>query len=216
MVIQSMDVTMQFKQPLNEIDPVLAFPPFIIKSGEFHCVLGESGCGKSTLLNILVGLLKPTKGRVLWDGKEVYGKMKVSEKNRYLSEKIGYMMQSSSLLGSLTIKENIVSTADLCRKYVSEEDVDTLLEELDIRRIKNSYPSRISGGEYRRAMLARTIIMKPSIIVADEPTGNLDKHSAAKVRELLIQYKNKGNAVIVATHDLCFTKEQVILHELNP
>ncbi len=215
MIIQSMDVTMQFKQPLSEIDPVLAFPPFIIKPDEFHCVLGESGCGKSTLLNILVGLLKPTKGRVLWDGKEVYGKMKVSEKNRYLSEKIGYMMQSSSLLGSLTIKENIVSTADLCRKHVSEEDVDTLLEELDIRRIKNSYPSRISGGEYRRAMLARTIIMKPSIIVADEPTGNLDKHSAAKVRELLIQYKNKGNAVIVATHDLCFTKEQVILHELN-
>ncbi|WP_455718543.1 ABC transporter ATP-binding protein, partial [Anaerosporobacter sp.] len=137
------------KIALNEIS-------FTLKEGSFCCITGESGRGKSTLLNILTGLLKPSSGKVFIDGKELYGDYTEKQRTELRNQKIGYMMQGAALLENLTVYQNIVCPREIKGQIVPRETVDVILEKLNISSIQNSYPSEISGGEYRRVSLART------------------------------------------------------------
>ena len=167
----------------------------------FICVTGESGCGKTTLLNVLSGMLKPDTGDVLLDGKKIYSGLNESGRTALRNGKIGYMAQGNALVPELTVWQNIICPVEISGKKYDRAAAEELTEKLGIEKVKNSYPSEISGGEYRRALLARVILSDPELLLVDEPTSNLDEKSAHIVREILYgEYKN-GKGLLVVTHD---------------
>lgn len=194
------------KIALNEIS-------FTIKDRSFCCITGESGRGKTTLLNILTGLLKPSSGEVLIEDKELYHDYTEKQRTRLRNHMIGYMMQGAALLENLTVYQNIVCPREIKGQTVPRETVVAILEKLNIASLQNSYPSEISGGEYRRVSLARTLLLNPEILVADEPTSNLDEQSASVVREVLWDYCHSGKSVIVVTHDKKFLDNKNFLQK---
>ncbi len=172
-----------------------------IMPGEFKCLTGESGTGKTTLLNILTGMLKPTQGAVYLDEKNIYDDMNESQRTECRNSSIGYLMQGMALLGNLTVYENLIFPLELAGRTYDQARVLKVLQELELGSVQDSYPQVLSGGEYRRASLARTILLEPEILVADEPTSNLDERSAGIVRRMLTDYCQSGKSVLVATHD---------------
>ena len=170
------------------------------EKGEMIALSGASGCGKSTLLNIITGMLRPDTGKVLLDGKDI---SKLSEKKRTAlrGNVIGYVMQKNSLLPELTILQNLMFPAYIAGKSPDEKKAEALAERLAIKGQLGSYPAQLSGGEYRRAMLARILMLETPIIAADEPTSNLDRESAEIVRDMLLEANQKGTTIITASHD---------------
>jgi putative ABC transport system ATP-binding protein len=172
-----------------------------VQEGEFVAVMGPSGCGKSTLLHIAGMLDNPTNGEYYFMGEEV---SKYSEKKRANLRKgnIGFVFQSFNLIDELTVFENIelpllylgVSTAE--RKKI----VNEMLEQLELIPRKNHFPQQISGGQQQRVAVARALIADPKIILADEPTGNLDSSHGDEVMKLLVDLNEKGTTVIMVTH----------------
>ncbi len=178
---------------------------FTVSSGEYLCITGESGCGKTTLLNIISGMLRPDGGKVFLNGKDIYGELKESSRIALRRGKIGYIMQGNTLIPELNVIHNICCPAELRGEKTDRETVDEIIERLEISNIVKSFPSEISGGEYRRVLLARILITKPEILLADEPTSNLDEKSAAKVRNILDEYaSDKDKLLIISTHDNTF------------
>jgi putative ABC transport system ATP-binding protein len=175
-----------------------------IHPGDYYCILGISGAGKSTLLNIAAGMMAPSRGHVYFDDVDIYA---ASEKTgaRYRRAKVGYMPQASSLLSNLSVFENIAFTQGITAKNVDAKKICGLLDMLSLWHVRKSYPAQLSGGEYRRAVLARTIAAQPELLIADEPTSNLDKASSQMVRDALETYRKRGCSVLVATHDEGFT-----------
>jgi len=171
-----------------------------VKKGEMVGLCGASGCGKSTLLNILTGMLRPDSGKVIVNGSDISG---LSEKKRtYLrGNVIGYVMQKNSLLPELTIMQNILFPSYTAKKSADEKKAQEIAERLAIGGQLSSYPSQLSGGEYRRAMLARILLLNTPIIAVDEPTSNLDPESAEIVRSMLKEANRNGVTVITASHD---------------
>jgi putative ABC transport system ATP-binding protein len=178
---------------------------FSIQCGEFVVVHGKSGCGKTTLLNIIGGLDRPTSGDVLIQGESIV-RMTEDQLARLRSDKVGFVFQDYNLLDDLTIKENIELPRRFSGKSVARS-ADALLEMFSISSIRDELPRKISGGEAQRAAIARAMMNEPTIILADEPTGNLDAENTMKVIEAfrLIQ-KEFGTTIILATHDLDLTK----------
>ena len=168
--------------------------------GEMIGLAGASGCGKSTLLNILTGMLRPDSGTVTIAGDDIYA---LSEKKRTAlrGNVIGYVMQKNSLLPELTVMQNILFPAQMAGKSPTEKKAQELAERLSITRQLSSYPAQISGGEYRRVMLARILMLDTPIIAADEPTSNLDRESAQIVRDMLLDANKNGTTIITASHD---------------
>ena len=172
-----------------------------VQEGEFVAVMGPSGCGKSTLLHIAGMLDNPTNGEYYFMGEEV---SKYSEKKRANLRKgnIGFVFQSFNLIDELTVFENIelpllylgVSTAER-KKIVNER-----LEQLELIPRKNHFPQQISGGQQQRVAVARALIADPKVILADEPTGNLDSSHGDEVMKLLVNLNEKGTTVIMVTH----------------
>ena len=172
-----------------------------VQEGEFVAVMGPSGCGKSTLLHIAGMLDNPTNGEYYFMGEEV---SKYSEKKRANLRKgnIGFVFQSFNLIDELTVFENIelpllylgVSTAE--RKRI----VNEMLEQLELIPRKNHFPQQISGGQQQRVAVARALIADPKLILADEPTGNLDSSHGDEVMKLLVGLNEKGTTVIMVTH----------------
>lgn len=172
-----------------------------VQEGEFVAVMGPSGCGKSTLLHIAGMLDNPTNGEYYFMGEEV---SKYSEKKRANLRKgnIGFVFQSFNLIDELTVFENIelpllylgVSTAE--RKRI----VNEMLEQLELIPRKNHFPQQISGGQQQRVAVARALIAGPKVILADEPTGNLDSSHGDEVMKLLVDLNEKGTTVIMVTH----------------
>ncbi|MDJ0985611.1 MAG: ABC transporter ATP-binding protein [Desulfobacterales bacterium] len=172
-----------------------------VQEGEFVAVMGPSGCGKSTLLHIAGMLDNPTNGEYYFMGEEV---SKYSEKKRANLRKgnIGFVFQSFNLIDELTVFENIelpllylgVSTAE--RKRVVHE----MLQQLELIPRKNHFPQQISGGQQQRAAVARALITDPKIILADEPTGNLDSTHGDDIMRLLVDLNEKGTTVVMVTH----------------
>jgi putative ABC transport system ATP-binding protein len=172
-----------------------------VQAGEFVAVMGPSGCGKSTLLHIAGLLDNPTKGEYYFMGEEV---SKYSEKKRAKLRKgnIGFVFQSFNLIDELTVFENIelpllylgISTAE--RKRI----VNEMLEQLELIPRKNHFPQQISGGQQQRVAVARALIADPKVILADEPTGNLDSSHGDEVMKLLVDLNEKGTTVVMVTH----------------
>ena len=173
---------------------------FAIDKGEFVMIEGESGSGKTTFLNLLTGLTDPTSGDVTIDGKTLKD---ISDKDisKIRNEKIKYIPQGESLLSALTVRENILFPFTIGgTKRPSEERLLEVAEKLGITELLDEYPSELSGGEMRRATIARAVINRPSLIIADEPTGSLDQANTSKVMDIFKNIAEEGTAVIVVTH----------------
>lgn len=173
-----------------------------IYKGEFLCILGESGCGKSTLLNIIGGLIDADKGSLLFNGREI---LKLSEKEltEHRKNNIGYIFQSYNLMPNLTAKQNL----DLIKELINESESSVnMLKLVGMENKINSYPSELSGGEQQRVSIARALVKKPILILADEPTAALDCETSRGVLEVFEKVVKNGQTLIVVTHNEKITK----------
>ena len=184
-----------------------------IESGEFVAVLGTSGCGKSTLLHVIGGIDEPDSGRVVIHGKEIY-KMKRGERSVFRRRHIGMIYQSIYLLPYLNVEENIVLPLLLDGKELSKKRLEKLLEETGLTGKRESLPCQLSGGQQQRAAIARAIAASPAVILADEPTGSLDKKNRNIVMNLLKKLNRIYNiTILMVTHDEELAKQcDRILH----
>lgn len=171
-----------------------------IEKGKITTISGESGTGKSTLLMIIGGLLKPTEGKVLVRDKDIWS-LNDEEISNLRSKTYGYLFQSSVMIKALTIAENIEFAAKVAGKDISKKEVEELLNNIGIKDKKNSLPHTLSGGQRRRAMLAINHARDPEIIIADEPTNDLDKHWKEKTLKFFKQWRDMGKTIILASHD---------------
>lgn len=177
---------------------------FQLEKGEYLCVTGESGCGKTTFLNILSGMLRPDTGSVYLGEKELYSDMSEKKRAALRNHTIGYMMQGNVLIPELSIWQNLVAPLELAKRKAKEENVYEITDRLGISKQLDSYPSELSGGEYRRALFARILLLETEILLVDEPTSNLDENSAGIVREVLMEEHEKGKTIVLVTHDKLF------------
>ena len=173
---------------------------FAVDTGDFVMIEGESGSGKTTFLNLLTGLTEPTSGDVLISGKPLKD-IGDKELSKIRNQKIKYIPQGESLLSALTVRENILFPYTIGGlKKPSSERLLEVADKLGITDLLDEYPSELSGGEMRRATIARAVINRPSLIIADEPTGSLDSENTFKVMEIFKTIASEGTAVIVVTH----------------
>lgn len=179
-----------------------------IQAGEAVCLLGSSGAGKSTLLQILGTLDRPTEGQVLFEGASLFAKSD-DELALFRNETMGFVFQFHHLIHELSALENVMLPG-LLAKQSREETKQKALEWLDfmgLRERVDHYPNQLSGGELQRVAIARALIRNPRILLADEPTGNLDSENSAKIQTLFFELQKKlGLTLIVVTHDLQFAQ----------
>jgi putative ABC transport system ATP-binding protein len=174
---------------------------FSVDSGGFTVISGHSGCGKSTLLNIIAGLLKPDSGTVTIDGADTSA-LSDRELSELRNRKIGYIPQGHSVLENLTVLENTALPFYLSKRGGEPYSAaKTLLARMGIAELAEQYPAQLSGGELRRASIARALINSPALLLADEPTSDLDPDNARSVMSLFAETANSGVAVIVVTHE---------------
>lgn len=173
-----------------------------VNKGEFVAIIGASGSGKSTLLHQIGGIDGPTSGKVIIDDKDMYS---LNEENRavFRRRKIGFVFQSFNLIPVLSVEENIKMPALLDHQKVDEEYFNDLVKTLGIGNRLSHLPSELSGGQMQRAAIARALINKPSIILADEPTGNLDSENSKEIIEMLkLSIRKYNQTAIIITHDI--------------
>ena len=173
-----------------------------ISDGDFIHIIGRSGSGKSTFLNIVAGLLSADKGSLSLDGTN-YMELPDEEKSKFRNKNIGFIPQSPALLSYLNVLENIRLPYDMYEKEGdSEGKARYFLNELGLEHLAKSYPKELSGGELRRIIIARALMTEPKILIADEPTSDLDIEATKEVMDLLKKINEKGTTVLVVTHEL--------------
>lgn len=174
---------------------------FEIKDGEFVAIMGPSGCGKSTLLNILGLLDNPTAGRY-WFGDTEVGGLKERDRTRFRKGNIGFIFQSFNLIDELNVYENV----ELPLKYLNmgarerKERVTAILKRMNISHRAQHFPQQLSGGQQQRVAIARACVCRPKLILADEPTGNLDSKNGREVMSLLTELNAEGTTIVMVTH----------------
>jgi putative ABC transport system ATP-binding protein len=178
-----------------------------IKNGEYISIAGPSGCGKTTLLSILGLLDSPTEGTYLLDGKNV-SNLTASERARIRNQEIGFIFQAFNLIGDLTVYENV--ELPLTYRGMSggerKQRVQEALERVGMSHRAKHYPSQLSGGQQQRVAVARAIVGKPLILLADEPTGNLDSRNGEQVMDLMRELHREGATICMVTHDPRYAK----------
>ncbi|KLD99725.1 ABC transporter ATP-binding protein [Aliarcobacter butzleri] len=179
-----------------------------INKGEFICLVGESGSGKSTLLSLLSTLLKQTSGQLFFEGKNYKD---IEDIDSFRRTNIGFIFQFHYLINYLTVKENI----KLTKEKATYEEIYNLLKILKIENLIDKYPNEISGGQKQRVAIARALINKPKVIIADEPTGNLDSKNSLNVFEIFKKLSESGTTIIVATHDKDLAKFANKIYEVK-
>ena len=167
-----------------------------IEKGELVVIVGPSGAGKTTALNILGGMDNATSGRVIVDNKEI-SRLKNRDLIKYRREDIGFVFQFYNLVQNLTAIENVELATQICKKSLNPEQV---MEKVGLAERKNNFPSQLSGGEQQRVSLARAIVNNPAVLIADEPTGNLDPETANEIMGLLEDINRAGTTILMATH----------------
>lgn len=178
-----------------------------VKENEFVAILGKSGSGKSTLLHILDGLIYPDEGTVLLEEKDIL-KMNKKEFINFRRLNIGYVFQDFKLIPDFSVVDNILFPVDLDHEKIDEFYLELLLNELNISYLKNRLAKTLSGGEKQRVAIARALINKPDLVLADEPTGNLDSYNTDQVMKLFIKLKKMFSlTLMIATHDYAVAKE---------
>ena len=173
-----------------------------IQRGEFVAIMGPSGCGKTTLLNILGLLDQPTIGRYLFNGRDV-GKFSSSRKARIRNREIGFIFQNFNLVTNMTVLDNVVLPLTYRHgwNYKNLEKASQLLDAIGLKNREYFKPNQLSGGQMQRVAIARALISRPSIILADEPTGNLDSNNSQVIMDLLTELHKKGNTILMVTHN---------------
>ncbi len=174
-----------------------------VKKGEFAAIMGPSGCGKSTLLNIIGLLDNPTSGEYYFDGQEV-GHLKERNRTQLRKGNIGFVFQSFNLIDELNVYENVELPLVYLKLKASErkEMVNTVLERMKIGHRRKHFPQQLSGGQQQRVAIARAVVANPKLILADEPTGNLDSKNGQEVMNLLTELNQEGTTIIMVTHSL--------------
>jgi putative ABC transport system ATP-binding protein len=169
-----------------------------VEKSDFLAVVGPSGSGKSTLLHVVGGLIQPDSGQVLFRGNDVY-KMNSKEANRYRTKNVGFVFQQFHLIPYLTVYENIkIAETESERK---NGKIEALLEKCALLPLKNKYPSELSVGEKQRTAFVRAIISEPEILLADEPTGNLDPENSKILMTLIKEFNEDGGTVLLVSHE---------------
>ncbi|HJZ41008.1 MAG TPA: ABC transporter ATP-binding protein [Bacteroidales bacterium] len=172
-----------------------------VEKGEFVAIMGPSGCGKSTLLNILGLLDTPSGGQYYFNGEEV-AKYKEKQRTNLRKGNIGFVFQSFNLIDELTVYENVELPLLYLKVSPSErrKKVGDVLERMKISHRKRHFPQQLSGGQQQRVAIARAVVTRPQLILADEPTGNLDSANGEEVMNLLTELNNEGTTIIMVTH----------------
>lgn len=173
-----------------------------VSGGEFVSVVGPSGSGKSTLLGLIAGLDAPTSGKILIDGVDLFS-LGEDELARLRGERIGFVFQFFHLLPSLTAFENVLVPMEIFGVENADEKSRELLDEVGLAERTHHYPSQLSGGEQQRVAIARALANDPAILLADEPTGNLDSSNGQHIVELILDiHERRGSTIVLATHDI--------------
>ena len=174
---------------------------FSVPKGEYVAIVGESGSGKSTLLNMIGALDNPTSGRVLIDGKDIFS-MKEKKLTIFRRRNIGFIFQAFNLIPELTVEQNIIFPVLLDYQKPDKKYLEELLEVLNLKHRRNHLPSQLSGGQQQRVAIGRALITHPALILADEPTGNLDTQNSSEVIALLKNAsKRYAQTIIMITHN---------------
>ena len=180
---------------------------FTMEKGEFAAVVGESGSGKSTLLNCIGGLDLPTAGKVFLDGEDLYA---LDEKKRTIFRRrnIGFIFQAFHLIGELSVEQNIIFPLLPDRQKPDKEKLEELMEVLGIADRRKHLPGQLSGGQMQRVAIGRALIMRPMMILADEPTGNLDSRNSRDVMDLLVRAaRHYQQTILMITHNMNLTSD---------
>lgn len=186
--------------------PVLNHVSFTVQAGELLAVTGDSGSGKTTLMNLLGALDTPDSGRIII-GRQVISNMSQHQRTLYRRNSLGFIYQDFNLIQVLNVYENIVLPLQLGKKKIEEKKIDFMLEKLRLLDKKYALPSQLSGGEQQRVAIARALVNQPKILLADEPTGNLDNNNAWEIMKLLEDINSNGTTVVVVTHNLEIVRE---------
>lgn len=172
-----------------------------IERGKFTAIVGRSGSGKSTLLHLIGGLDRPDKGKVWIEGKDIFS-LKDEQLAQFRRKKIGFIFQDYNLIPSLNVWENIVLPLGLDHRKVNTQDVEQVLKKIGLADKKDAMPNTLSGGQKQRTAIARALVTRPAIILADEPTGNLDSQTELEVMSLLKScVTDFGQTLVMITHD---------------
>ena len=172
-----------------------------IERGKFTAIVGRSGSGKSTLLHLIGGLDRPDEGKVWIEGKDIFA-LKDDRLAEFRRKKIGFVFQDFNLIPSLNVWENIVLPLGLDNRKVKKEDVEEVLEKIGLSDKKETMPNALSGGQKQRTAIARALVTRPAMILADEPTGNLDSQTELEVMSLLKScVRDMGQTLVMITHD---------------
>jgi putative ABC transport system ATP-binding protein len=202
MILELQDIEKSFEQPNAGTIEVLRNINFSIGAGETNAITGHSGSGKTTLLSLIAGLDLPDTGRILLDGENLCT-MKENQLARFRALKIGMIFQQFHLMPHLTARENISLPLEILKQENIDRRVDDMLEKVGLTNRQDHTPAQLSGGESQRVAIARALIIKPKLLLADEPTGNLDIRTGNKIAELLFDLVEKENkTLIMVTHNL--------------
>ena len=199
-ILQPCNLTKIYGSDENEVHALDGIN-FSVEKGEFVAIVGTSGSGKSTLLHMLGGLDRPTGGSVEVDGKEIFS-LKDEELTIFRRRKIGFVFQNYNLVPVLNVYENIVLPVQLDGKTPDASYIDSIIETLGLERKLENLPNNLSGGQQQRVAIARALASKPAIILADEPTGNLDSKTSQDVLGLLkVTSQKYGQTIVMITHN---------------
>lgn len=188
---------------------------FSISASDFVFIVGRSGSGKTTFLNLISGILDPTQGQVFFEDEDILS-MSDTAKSFYRNESIGFVPQSLAYLPNLSVFDNVrVPFFLFNRDGDSEGRALSLLELMDIAHLKNEMPQNLSGGEIKRMLIARALMNSPKLLIADEPTANLDKETSETVMNLIKSVNKLGTAVLIVTHDFEILNENSTIYRMN-
>jgi putative ABC transport system ATP-binding protein/lipoprotein-releasing system ATP-binding protein len=199
--LQVIDITKIYhvgSEEIKAVDHVM----LQVEKGEFLSIVGHSGSGKTTLLSLIGGILRPTSGRVLFEGIDICS-MNDDHLSKYRNKRVGFIFQFASLIPSLTVKENVLlpSIFSADRKQEINKNAEVLIEMVGLGDKKDKYPAQLSGGQQRRVAIARALVNEPDLILADEPTGDLDEETEREIMGLFKEInEQKKVTIILITH----------------
>ena len=188
---------------------------FRINGGEFAVLTGPSGCGKSTFFHLICGLTSADKGEIIFDKQDLC-KLSAKDLTALRSQKISYVLQGDSLLPNFTVLENICLPHQLSGTTQElKENAMNLLKTFGLEAMADDYPANLSGGERRRVAIARAVVHNPKLIVADEPTSDLDEENTALIMNFFQEQANQGKAVLISTHDLSCLRPGMVRYKME-
>ena len=200
-ILKVENLTKKYGKKENEVIAIKDMS-FSVEKGDFVAIVGSSGSGKSTLLHLIGGVDRPTYGKVYIDGKDIYS-LTEDELAIFRRRQVGIIYQFYNLIPILNVEENIKLPCDLDGKVIDKSKIEEILKILGLEGRRYHLPNELSGGQQQRVAIGRSIINNPAIILADEPTGNLDSKTSKEIIDLLQEYNKKYNqTIIMITHDL--------------